>query len=116
MILDEQSYLRHYGVKGMKWGVRRAQRRTERQQKHLDAIKKGTRSDATRSERFKASMKVPIGDLIAGRGVQGGSKRALDRAAKTQSQIQAGEKKAKDILLRAGGVNVRNLDYSYERR
>jgi hypothetical protein len=116
MILDEQSYLRHYGTKGMKWGVRRARRRTERHQKNIDAIKKGTSSDATRNERFKASMKVPIGDLVAGRGVQGGSKRALDRAAKTQSQIRAGEKKAKDILLRAHGVNVKDLDFSYERR
>lgn len=49
LLLDDEAYLEHYGVKGMKWGVRKAERKS-RQNRRLE--KKVERNEK-RSAKFK---------------------------------------------------------------
>lgn len=54
MIIDEEAYLEHYGVKGMKWGVRREAKRDFKAAKKIH--KKGGKGSRARYSETKAEI------------------------------------------------------------
>lgn len=132
--LDE--FLSHYGVKGMKWGARRAaavSRATERS-KNPDRVGNRNKAEAQeRTDRYRrvASGKGSVSDKISvgvstaakysalGFALQGGSLKNVARSQllrdqKLQKKITQGKSRINDKLLRAQGIDMRELNLSFE--
>lgn len=126
--IDE--FLEHFGVKGMKWGVRRAQRLNDQAASGVDKF--GNRNNKSTQRRIDNVRKIASGKasametlrgvafnvapeyiVKAGFSIKGGAQEQLDAAQKVQTKIVGGKKKATDVLLRMGGNDIRTLDYSY---
>lgn len=97
---ERQEYLEHYGVKGMRWGVRS----TRRLQKRLDRTKRVRDGSATTGDKLKTAY-------VQGVYTQKGAARVLKRGAKYQAKIVEGDKKVREMLLLAGGIRIRDLNY-----
>ena len=88
----------HYGVKGMKWGVRR--------QRRLDQIKrvgagKGSRVDRAKVRAFELSP-----NNIAINGLRGAAKNKAANMEARKARIQNGQATVKDLLNHIGGDRV----------
>lgn len=96
---EVEDFLAHFGVKGMKWGVRR----TARIQKIIDRHERVANGTASTKDRL----------LAANRGVftARGANRTLQRAANNQAKLNAGKHKTTAILLKVHGVNYKDLTY-----
>lgn len=97
MIVDEEVYLQHYGKKGMRWG----QRRTARVQRHLDAVSRVAERTASKKDRLRVGLLT----------TQKGATKGLARSAKFQSKINDGKLKSVEILLKAQGIRIKDLNY-----
>lgn len=97
MFVDEEVYLEHYGKKGMHWGVR-GTRRVQKRLDRLDRISKGT---ATTGDRFATGL------LTNKRSAD----KMLKRGAKLQDKINHGQRKTQDILIKANGIKIKDLNY-----
>lgn len=98
--MAQDEFLEHYGVKGMKWGVRR----TRRIQGHIDRVAKVRDGTATTGERIRVAT-------ASGIVRQKGAERVLKRASNIQTRMLAGKHKAMRILLAAEGIRVVDLNY-----
>jgi hypothetical protein len=101
VIIDEEAYLEHVGVKGMRWGVRRA-RRTER------LVRGGTVGSGTASW-LRATKRVGPVDLIRGGGVRGAAARKSMREIQRSKRIATGKASVKDQIVRVGSTRARDL-------
>lgn len=97
---ERSAHLEHFGVKGMKWG----QRNNKRIQKRLDRTKRVRDGSASTKDKVATAY-------IQGVYTKKGAARVLDRGARQQAKILDGKKKASDLMLRFGGINVRDLNY-----
>lgn len=117
LIIGEDYFLEHYGKKGMKWGQRRAAQRakiTARTQKRLDSTRRVAAGKGSKTDKFVQSMfRVPVADLILGKGVKGGSQRLLKRHQKIQTRVLAGEAKTREVLSNALGLRYRDLNFDF---
>ena len=87
-------YLMHYGVKGMKWGVRRYQDKNGR----LTAEGKEHYSKGSSASDTKEGIIIPVGLMVyAGMAVIGGAAVAIDSAI--DSAVEAGKAKARNKRL-----------------
>lgn len=125
---DEEidAVLAHSGVKGMKWGVRRAEaraakgpdrfgnRNNEQFQLRLDRMKRVANGTASKTDLVKSTLwDLKPADMLIEGGPRGAAAGQLQRAARTQRRIQAGKKNTSDILMRIGGVDIRELNYDF---
>lgn len=94
MIITEEDYLEHYGVKGMKWGVRR--------QRRIDVLRRAGAKDSTISTRVRAATNLGVIDLAKGRGIRGGAARKATRLTDRRARIKAGEASVMDKLKHYG--------------
>lgn len=131
-------FLEHFGVKGMKWGVRRQKAVAAAKQRAKTPDRKGNRNNVKAQRRVDVVRRIasgkatkqdygialvnsllqqgPLGTAIevgAGGGVKGAAANRLDRAAKLQGKIGSGKKRVTDKLLRMQGVDIRELKYGY---
>lgn len=60
MIIREKDYLKHYGVKGMKWGVRRKTRKTSSDYNESREIKKKHVSEMSNEELRKLNKRMDL--------------------------------------------------------
>lgn len=118
--------LEHSGVKGMKWGQRKAEARAAKgpdrfgnrnnaqMQRRLDRMKRVANGTASKTDLVKSALLdlTPAEMRIEG-GPRGAAAAQLQRAARTQRKIQAGKKNTSDILMRIGGVDIRELNYDF---
>jgi len=132
---DEEidAYLEHHGVKGMHWGVRRARitaeknaraasgkerfgnRNQERAQQKVDQFRRVASGKGTAGDKLYVGLfRTPVADLLMGGGIKGGAQNVLRRDQKNQKKIVEGKKRVSDALSRFGGVDVRNLDFSFK--
>jgi hypothetical protein len=94
--VEIEEFLEHFGVKGMRWGVRG----TRRVQKRLDR--------ANRILEGKGSLKD---NLLRSAFTKKGINRQLQRGADDQAKILAGKKRVSNALATASGIKIKNLDY-----
>lgn len=120
-------FLEHHGVKGQKWGVRRAEKRAAKGpdrfgnrnndvvQRRIDRVSRVASGTASGADKVRALLfNIPPGlVLFEGGSVRGAAANMLERGAKTQRKINAGKKNVTDTLLRMQGLDVREIDYSY---
>lgn len=103
MIIDEKVYLEHFGVKGMKWGVRRQRR--EARLRDIASGRSGAAGKATAFTGYIGGPTVPrLGpiDLIKGRGIRGAAYRKSLREAARSKRFKTGKAKTSDYLVRYG--------------
>jgi hypothetical protein len=104
MIIDEDVYLAHHGVKGMKWGVRR--------QRRIDRISRAGQPGSTKASRARTLLSTtPTGpvDLVKGRGLRGGAARKATRIQSRTDRLAAGEGRVRDVLMHIGGTRLSDI-------
>lgn len=139
MILDENA-LEHYGVQGMKWGVRRATNKANVSALREKGLSRRTakktnryqnRVDAQRMAATGRNGKVGVLKQLKNRAVSNqmlslrtvarhplSTKKAatmqLQRNQKTQARIANGEKRVTATLLKLGGVSIKDINYKLD--
>lgn len=121
---DEQidEYFEHHGVKGQKWGVRRAalrsakgpnrfgNRNNPQVQRKIDRVHRVAKGKGSTGDMIKAGLfDVPLVDIVAELSLSGGAQRSLERVKRHQDKVKAGKNNIADMLNRLGGVDVREL-------
>jgi hypothetical protein len=113
MIIDEEDYLAHFGVKGMKWGVRREERAVGRQSKReqkaqkflakadqiQDQIESVKKTKVTRSGKLTAGGRRQINKLE-----QDKTQALKDAEAKRQGKLTDHQRKVAIGAAAVGGI------------
>lgn len=99
--------LQHYGVKGMRWGVRRAY--ADRRQFQANTLHRVADGTANAREKRVALLSVSAKDLRRGRGLQGAAKIRGDEIQGHVDRVLSGQEKTKDLLIRLGTTNSYDL-------
>jgi hypothetical protein len=110
MIIDEEVYLEtevsdflaHYGVKGMRWGVRR----TKRIQNILDRHQRIAKGTASTKDKLLGANRLVF--------TKKGARKNLEKGAYHQERILKGRGFTK-ALLKAQAVNIGDLNYHTEK-
>jgi hypothetical protein len=129
---DDQidSYLEHYGVKGMRWGQRRAakavavakvrgqkqdrfgNRNNDKAQRIIDRQKAVAKGKAGTLDKLRVLNTMTINELAAESfSLKDASAARIERAKRTKREITAGKKRITDKLSRLGGYDIRELKY-----
>jgi hypothetical protein len=93
-------FLEHFGVLGMKWGVRRERR--------ANRFAKVGRGAGNKSEKLRSYTDLGPIDFVKGRGLRGGAARKGYRLKNANKNIKAGKATVRNILTY--GVNTRHQD------
>lgn len=107
-----EDFLAHYGMPGMKLGVRNVKKLQERSvkkntgrvQKRLNRLDRVSKGKASKKDRVIAAY-------VQGVVTKKGADRVLSRGAKSQQKISEGKKKATSLLLKANNIRVADLNY-----
>lgn len=91
LLLDDSNYLEHYGVKGMKWGVRRAEKKAERNRRYekqfdkYDKQEQRYRKDATKVNAKNVRDREALRKRVANEART--AKRYNDKADKSTTEV-----------------------------
>lgn len=102
--LDE---LAHFGVKGMKWGVKKAY--TERITKKTDRFDRVASGKGSFGDKARTLATTSTHDLAAGRGLKGAASIRSARDKAHLDRINNGHAKLKDVLRMVGTVSNRDI-------
>lgn len=138
MIVNEEIYLAHYGVQGMKWGVRRATNKaavtklrskgltgrqakaTVRYQNMVDAQKMAATGRQGKVNVLRQLNNRMISNMMLGTGTMIrhplSTKKAatlqLQKNQALQKQIGSGKAKVRNWLFEMRGINIKNINYN----
>lgn len=98
---NTDAFLAHFGVKGMKWGVRR--------EKHLNSIKRTAEGYGSFKDKFVAVNSVSAIDLVRGKGFQGALRMKISELEDRKARTAEGKRIAGDLLSDLGLVGYANL-------
>lgn len=100
---QDVEFLEHFGVPGMKWGVRR-----DRRAGALVSLGSGEGGTISKVRSARDVLRGPV-DVVAGRGIRGGSKRRGRRQLARNARVRSGEANAKDLMVYYGGTRAMDL-------
>lgn len=99
--------LLHFGVKGMKWGVKKAYvNRVSKQTAHIGRVAEGTGSKV---DKARVALGASAHDLAKGRGLKGAATLKNDRIQGHLDRVEHGKKTLKDTLALVGGVSFTDI-------
>lgn len=106
ILQEDVDFLEHYGVKGMRWGVRKKETGqnfvTRGIQKRVDRTQKIADGTATKRDKVVSALDTTI-------VTKKGAARSLRRLKAFQKQVEDGDARVQNMLLRMQGVNVSAL-------
>lgn len=98
-VMATDDFLAHYGVKGMKWGVR--------SQKRLDRLNRVASGTASRREKTQVMLtETSEVSRIRNKGLEGAAKTRADQLKARKERIQKGEGTVRDLLALHGGDRI----------
>jgi hypothetical protein len=96
MLIDEEVYLEHYGVLGMKWGVRKDRR--------LQRAERVASGKASRGERVRFALTdTSAASVRRNKGLEGAAANRARELSARKERIQAGKTTVRDIIALSGG-------------
>lgn len=98
MIIDEETYLEHYGVKGMKWGIRR-----DRSGSREKRLTKEQKTKLKKAAIISGSLLVAAGTVYAGHTLAKNGKLPLSKTS-SKSASTVGKKAAEAALVEPTSV------------
>jgi hypothetical protein len=99
--------LLHFGVKGMKWGVKKAYiDRVSKRTSHFGRVADGT---ASKGDKVRTVLTTPFKDMALGGGLKGGAARVDARVKDHLDRVEKGKKNLKDTLALVSGVSVGDI-------
>ena len=101
IVISEDAYLSHYGVKGMRWGVRR--------QRKLDSLKRVAEGTGSLNDKIGALNNVSLYKLAKHKGFRKAVGAEVKRQEEMKARLEAGEAKASDILRMIGTTRLIDL-------
>src|SRR5687768_6068812 len=103
----KHSELKHYGVKGMKWGVRKARTGDlNLRAARLERVADGT---ATKMEKFATAMNSTAANLVRSGGLKNEAARRAKKLRDQEKRLATGKAKTSDILKAYGTVSLSSL-------
>jgi len=99
---QDVEFLEHFGVPGMKWGVRRDRRAGA-------LVSLGSGEGGTISKVRSARDVLHPVDLVIGRGIRGGAKRRGARQLTRNAKVRSGQANAIDTIAYYGGTRAMDL-------
>lgn len=103
----EELELAHVGVKGMKWGVRKAY--VTRLSKGAASLDKVASGKASAGRKGLVAYNSSAKDLIRGRGVSGAAALQRDRLQQHIDRVSEGRSTAKDVIIMFGAVSMSDI-------
>lgn len=104
---DYEMELLHFGVKGMKWGVKKAYiARVSKNTAHFGRVADGT---ASKGDKVRTALTTPFSDMAKGGGLKGGAARVDARVKDHLDRVDKGKKTLEDTLKLVAGVSVGDI-------
>lgn len=105
---DLEDVVEHFGVKGMRWGVRRTR---NVQKRSIDPLKRVASGEGSKRDKAKVALRnYTIGDLAKGRSLKKSAARRVDIIKKNQDKVNAGQDRVRNVLALTAGVRIKDLD------
>jgi len=102
-----EEFLAHFGVRGMKWGVRK--KYNERQQKIVNRDKRVAEGKGSTLDKVKAIGGSSVAELVANRGLKNTAKKHAEKRQDHLDRINNGEAKTRDLVRLYAGVSAVEL-------
>lgn len=99
-----QAWLAHYGVRGMKWGVRR--RYNEKQGNRVRRLDRVAKGKGSAGDKLKALGESSLLELAANGGLKNTARIHSEATKKHLQRVNSGKKKAADLLIIAGNLSL----------
>jgi UDP-N-acetylenolpyruvoylglucosamine reductase len=105
--LTPEEWLAHFGVRGMKWGVRK--KYNERQTKKIDSLKRVADGKGTARDKLKALSGSSAAELVANKGLKNTAKKHAEVRQAHLDRINKGEAKTSDLVRMYGSMSTVDL-------
>lgn len=105
--LLSEAVIAHFGVKGMKWGVRKTyNQRQGARVARLDRVASGTGS---RGDKIRALAETSAAELVVNKGLKNTARKHSDATKAHLIRINTGKAKTLDLVQMYGSMSVGDL-------
>lgn len=112
--MTPDEFLAHYGVKGMKWGVKKARTgdlgtRAARAKRYASGASKQAGGTRRVIDTASALKNYGVNDLVKGRGLHKAAERHAKVYEAERKRLAKGEATAKDLIKAYGQITIEGL-------
>lgn len=113
--MDTDDFLEHYGVKGMKWGVRKGVRGranavvSRKLNTAIDYNDRVASGKASAVQTLRVAVSASVFELAKNKGVKNVAAARADKGRAIRSRLETGEATFKDKMLTYGNVTLLEL-------
>lgn len=108
-----EEFLEHHGVKGQRWGIRKAPQRLSRFDEQnigrLSRAKRVAKGTGSAGDKSKTLARQSVVSLIRGGGLQGAAANDVHQLEARRKRIKTGKATVIDILAIHGGSQLFNI-------